>query len=119
MTGKGLSLPEVLVVVALVGVLAVLLLANFLSAKQLAEERVALAHAQNVSKAAFAYVAKDPSRSVITTNDCTGGYTAGGYIAPSPGSSVSACTVSDSNNDGIPEVSVTSRLEKRGGVGEL
>jgi prepilin-type N-terminal cleavage/methylation domain-containing protein len=54
MTGKGFSLPEILVVMALVGVLAVLLLANFLSAKH--KHALACAEAQGL----FSFI---PSRS--------------------------------------------------------
>jgi type IV pilus assembly protein PilA len=92
MTGKGFSLPEVLVVMALVGVLAVLLLANFLSARQLAEERVALAYAQNVLKAAWAHLSEN-QRAAPVEGDCADGYTAGAYSVPDPGPGVASCQV--------------------------
>jgi type IV pilus assembly protein PilA len=92
MTGKGFSLPEVLVVMALVGVLAVLLLTNFLSARQLAEERVALAHAHNVLKAAWAHLSEN-QRAAPVEGDCTDGFTAGSYSVPDPGPGVASCQV--------------------------
>jgi type IV pilus assembly protein PilA len=92
MMGKGLSLPEVLVVVALVGVLAVLLLANFLSARQLAEERVALAYAQNVLKAAWAHLSENQGAAPVE-GDCADGFTAGSYSVPDPGPGVASCQV--------------------------
>jgi type IV pilus assembly protein PilA len=92
MTGKGFSLPEVLVVIALVGVLAVLLLANFLSARQLAEERVALAYAHNVLKAAWAHFSENQGAAPVE-GDCADGYTAGAYSVPDPGPGVASCQV--------------------------
>jgi len=52
MSARGFSLPEVLVVLAIIGILSSLLVANLLSARQVAEDRLALAHAHNVLKAA-------------------------------------------------------------------
>ncbi|MDW8358728.1 type II secretion system protein [Thermus sp.] len=74
---------------------------------QATRDRAALAHGHNVFKAAWAYMAEEPSRALVT-GDCAAGYTAGSYSVPNPGGSVRSCTVRD-RGDGTPEVEVVSQ----------
>ena len=92
MHNKGFFLPEIVVVLAAIGVLASLLIANLLSTRRLAEDRLALAHAHNVLKAAWAHVAEDSGASPVG-GDCADGYTAGAYSVPDPGPGVASCQV--------------------------
>jgi type IV pilus assembly protein PilA len=89
---RGFTLMELLIVLAIVGILMVSLTPTLLKARQVAEERTALAHAHNVLKAAWAHVAEDPGASPVG-GDCTDGFTAGSYSVPDPGPGVASCQV--------------------------
>jgi len=108
----GFSLVELLIVLAVVGVLAAVLVPNLARARVLADKRAANAFAHNVYKASFAYVASAPDLNVVTDTDCSDGYTAGDYQVKAAGPMVTACTVSDADHDGVPEIEVHDRHGK-------
>ncbi|GAA6732950.1 hypothetical protein YIM1640_01000 [Thermus oshimai] len=108
MQARGFSTPELLTVTVIIAVLAAILVANFLRSHVLAQERAAQSYAQNVYKAAWAYLA-DGNPTPWEDPDCRDGYTAGGYRVEAPGPAVAACAVAD-RGDGTPQVEVRSRF---------
>jgi len=106
MVFRGFTFTELLIALAVLGLLMALLTPILLRARQAAEEHATLAHAQNVLKAAWAHVAQDAGASPVGGN-CTDGFRAGSYSVPDPGPGVASCQLTW--RDGLPQVEVRSR----------
>lgn len=104
---KGFTLLELLIVIAIIGILSAVLIPNLMNAREQSRERAALLHAQNVYKVSFAHIASSVGN-VVAAGDCSNGFTAGEYTAPTPGSTaVQSCTVT-LDAASLPQVAVTT-----------
>jgi type IV pilus assembly protein PilA len=89
---NGFSLIEILIVLAVIGLLASVFIPNLLRARQVSVDRGAAAYAQNVYKAGQAYLAENPGNAIVG-GSCISGVNFGTYTAASPNSiPVTSCT---------------------------
>jgi type IV pilus assembly protein PilA len=107
MRKKGFTIVEVLVAIAIVGIISVILVPNLLTARRVAVDRSVQAYGSTVFKAANAYISTE-TEVVVGNIDCLNGLELGSYsVKPLSAKILISCSLT-MDGSGYPIVNVVS-----------
>ena len=104
---SGFTLVEVLIVIAIIGILATAFVPKAIQAKRVALESAAMTYARNVYTAGTAYLAEQGGNT-FGPKDCSAGFDVGSYHVTVPDSNAVSVCSADTDASGRASVDVTT-----------